>query len=64
MKSRLILNSVAKSVYKTIDVIHKWPPIHYSFVLMQIDLYPRCRVLNFCSEVRLVRLICTIAEQK
>ena len=30
-----------------VDVIHKWLPIHYSFVFVQISLSgPRCPVLN------------------
>ena len=51
-----------------IDVIHKWLPIHYSFVLVQINL-PSLIVMcyiekNSCSKVRLGRLICTVTEPK
>ena len=51
-----------------IDPIHKWLPIHNSFVLVQISLpslIVMCQIKkNSCSKVRLGRLICTIIEQK
>ena len=49
------------TVLRAIDVIHKWLPINYCFVLVQISL-PSLIVMskienNSCSKVRLGRLI-------
>ena len=54
---------LSSAIHRTIDLIHKWLPIYYSFGLVQISL-PSFIAKNSCSKVRLGRLICTITERK